>query len=278
MKKLLTSVALFATMFAASPALADDVDPRAYAFTLTAIYHTGCEKLPDQLIYGIVLEMKNIPDSVLMSAEQKIHDEMVRDGSAAAWCAPYQTDHLEKHQGVPMKPAEEYGLLIEPVQRFGTEYIEVRVVRRDPEREYPIGCPSEAEMFYSSGVPKHLLGLVLDGLGMYGFITDGKDPAFIAHDIEFRDVHSSGESKLKAMLKAIRKVKARVEKDNAREPGDKFMAFAASLKLTFAVERIKRTGNGDPDNWRWMSIAEGRNRYRDMIEQAVAAAVARRAA
>lgn len=54
----------------------------------------------------------------------------------------------------------------------------------------------------------------------------------------------------------------------AREPGDKFTA----LRQTFAVERVKRRGNGDPDDWRWISL-EGRNRYRSLIERAVDAAL-----
>jgi hypothetical protein len=54
------------------------------------------------------------------------------------------------------------------------------------------------------------------------------------------------------------------------------MALAKALKLSFAVERIKRNGNSD--DWRWMSVEEGRNRYRALIEEAVAEAVARKAA
>ena len=67
-----------------------------------------------------------------------------------------------------------------------------------------------------------------------------------------------------------------VQKDQAREPGDNFMSLAKSLKLSFAVERIKR--NGNEQDWRWMSVEEGRNRYRALIEQAVAEAVARKVA
>jgi hypothetical protein len=78
------------------------------------------------------------------------------------------------------------------------------------------------------------------------------------------------------MAKAIRKVNAKIEKDEAREPGDKYMALAKALKLSFAVERIKRVGNSD--DWRWMSVEEGRNRYRALIEEAVAAAIARKVA
>jgi hypothetical protein len=175
-----------------------------------------------------------------------------------------------------MKPDDEYGLLIERVNRYGTEYVEARVARRDHERDYPIGCPSDGDMYLGYGTPKHMLGLVVDGLGMRGFISDSGEPSYIAYDAEYHDVHAIGERKLQGMLKAIKRVKARVEKDDAREPGDKFMALAKSLKLSFAVERIKRLGNAD--DWRWMPVEEGRNRYRALIEEAVAEAVARKVA
>lgn len=175
-----------------------------------------------------------------------------------------------------MKPDDEYGLLIEKVIRYGTEYVEVRVARREERYDHPVGCPSDGDNFLGYGTPKHMLGLVVDGLGMYGFVSETGEPTFIGADIEFRDVHALDEAKLTRMLKAIKRVKARVEKDEAREPGDKFMALAKALKLSFAVERIKRNSNSD--DWRWMSVEEGRNRYRAMIEETVAEAVARKVA
>jgi hypothetical protein len=102
MKKLLTATALLSAMFAASPALADD--PQAYAayqFTQAVIYHTGCEKLPDQLMYGIVQAMKTIPESVLVPATTKVTDEIKSDGSSAAWCArikPIIWKHIKETQ------------------------------------------------------------------------------------------------------------------------------------------------------------------------------------
>jgi len=165
-----------------------------------------------------------------------------------------------------MKAPNEYGLLIERINRYGTEYVEVKLTRREPDRDYPLGCSSDGESFYGEGVPKHLIGLNLDGLGMRGFVSD-TDAAYIAASIEYSDVHSMDERKLRRMVKTIKKVNDRVQKDEAREPGDKFMALAAALKLSFAVERKGKPGPGTPQ-WRWMSIVEGRNRYRAMIEEA----------
>jgi len=157
----------------------------------------------------------------------------------------------------------EYGLMLARTNFYGTEYIEVHVVRREEGRDAPLGCSGDGEQFYDSGAPKHLIGLRLDGLGMYGFVSDGKDPAFIGNDVEYRNVYAMDERKLRGMVKTIKRINDRIQKTEAREPGDKLMAFAAALKLSFVVERIGRAPNLD---WRYMSVVEGRNRYRDLIE------------
>ena len=54
------------------------------------------------------------------------------------------------------------------------------------------------------------------------------------------------------------------------------IAFAKALKLSFGVTRVgERRPNPD---WRFMSIAEGRNYYRQMIEVASAEVLARKVA
>ena len=174
-----------------------------------------------------------------------------------------------------MTKPNEYGLMLAKTNHYGTEYIEVTVVRREAGKDAPLGCSGDGENFYSEGAPKHLLGLVLDGLGMYGFVSDSNDNQFIGHDVEFRNVYAMNETKLKRMTKAIARVNARIQKDEAWEPGDKLMAFAAALKLTCVVERIGKAGDID---WRWMPLVEGRNRYRTLINEAIAAVVAKRAA
>ena len=164
------------------------------------------------------------------------------------------------------QPQNEYGLMIERTSNYGTDYVEVHVVRREPGRDIPLGCSGDGEDFYGGQTPKHLVGLALDGLGMYGFISDSGDAAFIGTDVEYRNVYAMSERKLRRMVKAIARVNSRMQKDEARDPGDRFMSFAAALKLSFAVHRIGPR-RSDPD-WRFMSISEGRNYYRSLIEAA----------
>ena len=167
---------------------------------------------------------------------------------------------------MPAKKDDEYGLLIDRVNEYGSEKVTVHVVRRrEEDGNVPLGCSGDGEFYAGYGCPKHLLGLALDGLGMYGFVSDS-DGHFIGHEVEYRNVYASNERKLGSMLKAIKRVNARIEKDDAREPGDKFVAFAKALKLSFAVTRIGERRR-DPE-WRFMTILEGRNTYRRMIETA----------
>lgn len=89
----------------------------------------------------------------------------------------------------------------------------------------------------------------------------------------FRNVHAVYEHDVVAMAKTLKLINARLRKDEAYEPGDQLFSFAAALKLSFVVERISNSYSSsyDADKWRWMSVAEGRNRFRQLIEDAKAA-------
>jgi hypothetical protein len=164
----------------------------------------------------------------------------------------------------------EYGLLIRREQSYGTEYVKVMVSAKEPDKDYPLGCASDGESSYDSNVPKHMHGQMIDGLGMYGFVNESSsDVSFIGAEIEFRDVFAIHIPKAERMLHTLKKVFAKMRKDSAHEPGDRFISLAKALKLSFAVEDRGRD-QGDR-RWRWMSINEGRDRYRDMITEAIAA-------
>jgi hypothetical protein len=87
LKKLLTTVALLTAMFAASPALAaDDAWSPVFGYEQAFIYHMGCEKLPPIAAYGIVLQLRNIPEADKKAAVKKVTDALDSEGPTA-WCA-----------------------------------------------------------------------------------------------------------------------------------------------------------------------------------------------
>jgi len=163
-----------------------------------------------------------------------------------------------------------FGLLIERRMEYGNERVHARVVSRDPREDYPSGCSSLGNS-YDGDLPKFYHGLQYDGLAMAGFVSE-RDAEFFGYEAEYRDVYAVNLPQLKRMVKTMQRVVDRVRKDQVREPGDYLTAMAAALKLTFVVERIgKRTGSSYADqDWRFMSIPEGRNRYRAMIQEAQA--------
>jgi len=166
-----------------------------------------------------------------------------------------------------------FGLHIERLQHYGTEYVRAVICRRDPEHEHPLGVSNLSE--FDSQMPKHLKRFALDGLGMYGFISDSSDLAYIGFEPEFRDVFAMHLPKLEAMARTLKRVVTHERKVEAYEPGDRFMSLAKSLKLSFAVERLSPRGDRN-HSWRWMSVEEGRNRFRDMIDQAREATAVRK--
>jgi hypothetical protein len=80
LKKLSLLLMTAAALFAASPAPADDVDPRAFTFALLLVYDAGCAKLPPLVSYGIALELDDLPKATFQSATTKVQSELQRLG------------------------------------------------------------------------------------------------------------------------------------------------------------------------------------------------------
>lgn len=161
-----------------------------------------------------------------------------------------------------------YGLLLSRRFEHGTEYVEVSLISREDENEYPKGVSS----LYTWELPKPLAGCEFDGLGMYGFVSEANDNQYIGYEAEYRGVYAVDESRARRMAKTLNRVNNRIQKDRAHDPGDKLVAIARALKLDFVVERVgKRIGSSYADmDWRWMTVEEGRNRYRELIATAIA--------
>jgi hypothetical protein len=59
-----------------------------------------------------------------------------------------------------------------------------------------------------------------------------------------------------------------VDKAQAFEPGDKLAALAQALKLDFVVEDRERFKHDPERRLLWLSVPEGRNRFRQLIVEA----------
>lgn len=172
----------------------------------------------------------------------------------------------------------EYGLLIRRENRLGTEYVTAEVVTREEGAVYPRGCSNDGEYSGDPNVPEHLHGLLLDGLCYRGHVCDTGEPCFVAHSVEYRDCHFLDVHKAERAVRTLKRIVKRVEAEDAHEYGDVFCALYKALKLSFVVVEIgKKPGSTFADKeWHWMNMAQGRNRFRHMIEEAVAEEVARR--
>lgn len=179
-------------------------------------------------------------------------------------------------------PKREYGLMIQSANRYGTEYVTVKVMVREQEKDHPCNPDSYGESSISYA-PPHLFGLYLDGMGFDGHVMTGcgDPPRYIGYEVDYTGVYSIDSRKVEKMAKTFKRIRRQFDKDAPSEPGDIFMSLAAALKLTFAVwqrdEGPARSSYSD-NRWRWATIPEGREQLRREIAAAVARADGRAAA
>jgi hypothetical protein len=169
-----------------------------------------------------------------------------------------------------------YGLLLETVNRYGSTYVMARMVLREDGCAYPMNCSYDGESSAWGRAPGHMEGHQLFGLCMDGFISDTQFD-HLGYEAVYRDIHTADLVKMRRMTKTLSKVVARVHRDKATEAGDYLVAFCKALKLDFVVE-MEGTDKGSSyaaNQWHWMSIEAGRNRYRQKISEAVAIATAK---
>jgi hypothetical protein len=165
---------------------------------------------------------------------------------------------------------KDFGLLIERRNNYGTEYVIARIVNRSDD-DKPLGCDSNGELNWHENAPKHLHGGQLDGLCMHGFISDFGDCDYIGFQPEYRDVYAVDLPKVERMRKTLQRVSKQLAKDKAYEAGDIFLSLAKALKLSFVVHRTGKIVSGgawNDNEWHFMGIEEGRNYFRNTIEQA----------
>ena len=160
-----------------------------------------------------------------------------------------------------MEADKTFGFFLERNNRHGTEHITARVVPRENGNHHPLGVG------FDWNWPK---GMYLDGLGIDGFVSDSNDGDYIGHSPEYRDVYSVGMSNAPKMVKTLKAIWKRIDKDAARDPGDMLLSMGKVLGLTFVVVAVSHRPGGawSDQDYRWMSLGEGRNEFRALIEAA----------
>jgi len=103
----------------------------------------------------------------------------------------------------------QFGLLIRSVCRHGTRYVEASIAVRKQEQHAPLGCGD-----FRWEWPEHLVEFELNGLGIYGFVSndmrDERDGLlrYIGDGVEYRDVLSIDVTTAVRMAKTLRRVGA----------------------------------------------------------------------
>lgn len=157
------------------------------------------------------------------------------------------------------------GVQISRQQRSGCEYVVCRVMQRQGEARHPLNATDrwDGKIFAEN--------LVLEG-----YVSEYGDHVFCLFDPGYRDIYSASLGKVRRMADTLKRIEARILRDEAREPGDVFLAFCKAIGATWAVVEVENRGTMLSDSlWCFYSVSEGRNRFRLEIERAREAAVAK---
>jgi hypothetical protein len=163
--------------------------------------------------------------------------------------------------------AREFGLLIEATD---TLMVNLKLVERNGLSD--VQAPSASTMGTWSDVTPFHVGYYFYNLRMDGMVEE--DGTWFSSSPSFGSAYNVRMDDLDGMYATLRRITKGLEKDAAIEPGDRLVSIARSLKLDFVATKRPDQSNGK--YWFW-SIAEGRNRYRELIDERKKAAVAKAA-
>jgi hypothetical protein len=159
-----------------------------------------------------------------------------------------------------------YGLMVNRVMRHGRDYLEVRVMERKGDSDYPRNTSS----WYAFEEKPYLEDLLMSG-GVY--THDDKKASFSIDRPEFSETRGVRLPQAKAMVKTLTKIAKHMDKEQAREPGDVFMAFARAVDAQWVcIPRKARMERScyEENRWAWYSsLTEARNAFRQVIADMV---------
>lgn len=139
---------------------------------------------------------------------------------------------------------------------YGTRYVTARVMQRRKGEDFPVGVVGLDDGFY-------------DGLTMEGFVSEYS--GFLMHDVRFLNVYAFDSRTMAKSLKVLQKVEKQIDKDEAREPGDMFRAFALALgikEVCVTEDRQRPRTEWRCGKWEWLSAEQGRTLFRKLAHEA----------
>ncbi len=157
------------------------------------------------------------------------------------------------------EPKVSVGVMLAVENRYGKDFVVVRVMRREDEAKHPLNISFGYFQEYGD-----FADLILDG-----YVGDG-DHKFIVSKPCFYDVTSVEIERAKKMTAVLTRIQKQMIKDSAEEPTDIYSSFCKAIGAKWAVvQRDERRGGSLADHqWYWMTVTEGRNHFRRMIVKA----------
>lgn len=156
-----------------------------------------------------------------------------------------------------------FGLMIAKSHDVCGYKVTVHVMMREGTASHPLNCTggsiSEPDVVGRAD-------LCLDG-----WVSD-YDGKFHLNDPSYPDRYRVELRDAKAMAAMLDKIAKAIAKEEAREAGDVFMAFAKAVGAQWVCEaRNERYSSYSDTSWYWWTIAQGREKFRRAIaEQEVA--------
>lgn len=159
-----------------------------------------------------------------------------------------------------------YGLLLRTEHLHGNPYLIAEIVKREGEHHAPRNVSDG--LWVEAGRPKHLDRLALGGLQMRGFVSDSQSPALIGWEPGYYNVYHVGQGEAEKMARTLALITKRARADAAYNAVDALASLCAALRLSFIVEckEDRARSSYDENRWHWMTVGEGRNRYRQLID------------
>jgi hypothetical protein len=157
------------------------------------------------------------------------------------------------------EPEVTFGLMLEAKVVHGYRHVTATMMKRRGNDSHPLNCGASWEKEERER----------DGLALEGYVSTS-DGQFVLGKPCYSGRHRIEAADAAAMASMLSKVTKAVIKAEAYEPGDVFMAFAKATGAAWAVCTLEdgaRYSSYSDTDWRWMSLAQGRDRFRTLISR-----------